>query len=222
MACISRNAKTIRSCDFTTDCPLRRKGKACKYCYVESARDINYNAKNIVDFMGYDGAVKKYTRQTIEKLNGAGGIRLFSFGDYMPDHRNDCQRFLDDCHAKGLQVKAITKQTLFIDTFGSHPAIRRIHISIDNTNDSPVAWETAKEYRDSNNKVKIRCAIMKDEDIKAMEFVDVFTFNHARGLKKHGFKMYSKKKVAEMAKIYPGKVCCQTGNCATCPIKCIQ
>ena len=45
------------------------------------------------------------------------------------------------------------------------------------------------------------------------------TFNHANGLKKYGFKKYSKAEVLEHSKNIKG-VCCSTGKCITCEVKC--
>jgi len=75
----SGNTKTYISIDFTTNCPLRKKSKACKYCYVEHSRKITREfVKNLVinngftseDFdaiLGKDRDVKKpvYHKDTV-------------------------------------------------------------------------------------------------------------------------------------------------------------
>ena len=221
MNAIQKNSKTLTSCDFTTDCPKRREGKACKYCYVESAREAGYNAKRIESECSYNHDVLGFTAKRIESLNAAGGIRLFSFGDYMVEHKALVQAFLDDCHSVGLRVKAITKQPLFVETFGNHPAIAVIHVSVDTCGDG-VPHDVALDLRERFEKVLIRAAIMQDSDVETLGFVDILTFNHARGLKKYGFKLYKKAHVAAWAERFPKKVCCQTGSCATCPILCGQ
>lgn len=219
MNCIAKNSKTIESVDFTTDCPKRREGKACVYCYVEAARRAGYNAKTVIDYACYAGEVKRYSKAKIAKLNAAGGIRLFSFGDYMAEHDQDIKSFLMDCEAVGLQVKVITKQPDFIHKFHDFKAIRVIHISVDAINHG-VDHDVAKDLRSRYNKVLIRCAIMRDEDVKTLDFADILTFNHARGLAQFGYRLYRPAKVQEWAGKLPGKVCCTTGECATCPIKC--
>jgi len=216
---ISKNIKTLYSVDFTTDCPKRRKGKACKYCYVECARNVNFNAKKIHNYLSYKREILGFRKSTIDTLNSVGGIRLFSFGDYMPEHDADIRQFLDDCEYVGLKVKVITKQLMFVLKYNDHPAINVINISVDNVGDG-VNWKLAKIFREKFSNVKIRCAIMKDEDIEALSFVDIFTFNHSRGLKKYGYKKYKKAEVKEWHKKLDGKVCCFSGKCSDCELKC--
>jgi len=216
---IAKNTKTGYSIDVTTDCPKRREGKACKYCYVEQSRKTGYNAKTVSDACPYNGEIKRFKAPKVEFLNECGGIRLFSFGDYMPEHRDTIRTILDDCHAMGLNVKAITKQVDFIKEFGNHPALRVIHLSIDAVGDG-VEWNIAKELRNLHAKVLIRCAIMRPEDVQAMEFADIFTFNHATGLKALGFKKFSKVEVLNYAEKLGNRVCCTTGACFSCPVKC--
>jgi len=218
---ISPNIKTIRSVDFTTNCPKRREGRSCAYCYVEVARNMNFNAKKVIEHTPYKHELLRYDKDKIRLLNGMGGIRLFSFGDYMPEHDKDIKAFLDDAHKVGLKVKVITKVPEFVEKYANHPAMNVIHVSVDTIGDG-MNHETAKALKKKYGNVMIRTVILKPEDLKheIMQDVDVYTFNHGRGLKKYGFKMYSKKEVAQMAKEIPGKVCCATGKCVSCDIKC--
>lgn len=219
MACaISSNSKTGFSIDCTTDCPKRRAGKACKYCYVEASRNARFNAKNITETCIYAGEILRFSKAKIAKLNESGGVRMFSFGDYMVEHRDTIKRILDDCLTMGLWVKVITKVPEFIEEFHSHPAIRRIHVSVDNVGDG-VDWKIAKSLRKRYSKVLIRSAIMRPEDVKALNFSDIYTFNHAR-LGALGYQTFYRAKVSEYASILPGKVCCTTGSCFSCPVKC--
>jgi hypothetical protein len=221
-SCLDRNSKTIRSLDFTTDCPKRRAGNPCVYCYVECSRRLGCNAKLVHDYRPYAGEIMKLTNEEINELNACGGLRLFSFGDYMPEHHTDVTLALNDAWTRGLKVKAITKQVNFIDEFHNHPALVMIHVSIDNVGHG-IDWRTAYEYRNKYPKVRIRCAVMKDEDVPAMHFADIFTLNHSAGLKQHGFKMYSHKGREKLVQSYPmisGKMCCNTGRCLSCALKC--
>ncbi len=226
LSCVSKNSKTEYSVDFTSNCPKRREGKPCSYCYVECARNMGFNAKKVFDYVPYNNEISRFTQKKISMLNAAGGIRLFSFGDYMPEHYNDVLQFLDDCEIQGLKVKVITKVIDFVVKFHDHPAIKVINISIDNVGDG-VGWYVAGAFK-KYSKVRVRCVVLKDEDVDAFtdcrvgNLVDVFTFNHGRGLKKLGYKMYSKKDVKEWNKKLNGKVCCSTGKCATCNLKCAQ
>lgn len=220
MQAIQMNDKTGRSFDTTTNCPKRVAGAPCKYCYVEASRNIGYSAKLICSQCTYNNEVLRLHQSTINKLNSYGGIRMFSFGDYMSEHDAIIKAFLDDCQAVGLSVKAITKQVSFIDKWAMHPAIRMIHISVDNVGDG-VPWETAKLYREAYpGKVLIRCAVMRDEDVSAMSFADVFTFNHALGLKKYGFKKFRNHEVKAWNARLNGHACCAEGGCKNCSLKC--
>ena len=222
-SCLTKNSKTIMSIDFTTDCPKRRAGTPCKYCYVECARNIGFNAKKVIPYLAYKGEVKKMKQAKIDSLNSTGGLRMFSFGDYMPEHDFDIEQLLDDCYSIGLKAKAITKQVDFVTKFVNHPAISVIHVSVDNV-EQGVDWELAKSLRAQYpDKVRIRCVIMNDEDIAILDEkvgIDVFTFNHGRGLKQYGWKKYSKTEVQKRTPELGGRVCCFTGNCTTCELKC--
>lgn len=218
--CISDNSKTIHSVDFTTDCPKRREGKPCKYCYVESARDRKYNAKAVYNAT-YQGEIKKFTSSKIAKLNAVGGLRLFSFGDYMPEHEADCRAFLDDALTMGLKVKAITKQPAFVETFADHPAMAVTHVSIDNVGDG-MAWSTAAELKAKHSKVLIRSAVMVKEDLEALPVCDIYTFNHAPLKAKHGYSSFNGKHRAlfNSEGVAKGKTCCVSSSCTTCELKC--
>jgi len=224
--CIMNNSKTIKTCDFTTDCPKRRTNKQCKYCYVEASRSIGFNAKKVIDRIEYKGEVLRMTKPTIEKLNNVGGLRLFSFGDYVKeDSFIDIYRMLLDCRTKGLKVKVITKVVEFIDDFYSdfHDVFSIIHLSIDNVGDG-VDHDIARMYRMTYEKVIIRSVILNDEDMEVLEpLSDILTFNHANikieGKQCINYKLYPKKFNA-LKEEYKNKTCCITGSCASCTIKC--
>jgi hypothetical protein len=216
-SCIQTNQKTYRSVDFSTDCPKRRAGNPCPYCYVETARRIGYNAKGVFSCR-YNGGIARMRQATIDKLNRCGGIRLFSFGDYMPHMARDVESFLNDCAKRGLKVKAITKQWRFVARFHDHKAIRVIHLSVDKTG-SGVNHKTARAYRKKYSKVLVRCVALSSADVEwfgARKWIDIITLNHGA----NGFEQFRKDKRARIEKAFPGRVCCETGNCETCPIKC--
>lgn len=220
MKAIQNNQKTINSYDNTTNCPKKRAGEPCSYCYVECSRRLGFNAKKIIEHCPYNHEVLNFSQEKIDRLNSIGGLRMFSFGDYMPEHKAQTMEFLNDCLSVGLKVKAITKQPLFVAEFGRHPAINVINVSVDNTGDG-MPWHVAKHLKSKYSKVKIRCAIMKDEDIeKLAPWCDVLTFNHARGLKELGYKLYSKKAVKGFTEVWKNKVCCSVGTCEGCACKC--
>lgn len=210
---LGANIKTYRSLDFSTNCPKRRANNPCSYCYVETARKRDFRAKTVVDYIPYNGEISRLTKASVEKLNQCGGLRIFSFGDYFPEMDDDLFSAIKDATASGLALKAITKQVDFVYKF--HQYMRVINISVDSL-DQGVDHGLAKELRKSYSNVLIRAAIMSDKDIEELSWVDIYTFNHAH----NGFKFYSQKQVALLAKKFPGKVCCETGRCHNCVIKC--
>jgi hypothetical protein len=220
MKSVANNSKTIKSVDFSTICPKRRCGDECIYCYVKSARDIGFNAKKEHDYVPYNGEILRLSQKMVDNLNAVGGIRFFSFGDYMAEHDNDINQALEHCIHRNLKAKAITKVPEFVIKYGNHPAISVINVSIDNVGHG-VNHELACELRIAFPKVKIRCVVLNDADVEAMENItDVFTFNHASNIVKLGYKLYKKADLVEWNKKLDGRVCCVTGHCITCKLKC--
>lgn len=224
------NQKTVVSVDFTTDCPKRRAGNPCPYCYVEYKREINFNAKKVYDYKAYNNELKnrkKFTPEVVKELNDAGGIRLFSFGDYMSENDRDIEAFLNDAAKINLDVKVITKVPEFIYKYHDYPAIKVIDISTDMLpadKKSGVEHNLARELKLKYKKVKIRTVVLNKSDLEDdfMKYVDVVTFNH-ENLQKKGFHKFTKKEIKEYYDAHPENgVCCITGKCATCPIKCGQ
>ena len=222
-SCISKNQKTIKSFDCTSNCPKRRAHNECKYCYVSAARRKGWKPKFVYDYKPYQHEVLRYKKVTIDKLNKAGGIRMFSFGDYMKEHDNDIKMFLDDCETIKLKVKTITKQVSFIDKYHEHKAIAVIHISVD-TIGCGVPHDVAKAYRAKYDKVRIRAVILQDSDIIDLSFSDVYTYNHASNV---GFHRYGTAERIEKSKEYGilKKTCClidmeKGENCTNCRVKC--
>ncbi|MEK6832635.1 MAG: hypothetical protein AABY32_01195 [Nanoarchaeota archaeon] len=218
------NNKCIISADFTTNCPRRRNGTPCKYCYVESSRNNKWNPKPISDYLPYTGWVKRIRNHTKFKLKKAGGLRLFSYGDYMPEHDKDIILFLDDCSKYNVDVKVITKQRDFIKKYHNHPAIKVIHISIDNLkeNGSHVSHKSARFYRNKYKKVLVRSVACNWDDVNKFgkaKWCDIITLNH-KIIPGKRFHLFSKNERKEANNIYPGKICCITNHCNTCKIKC--
>jgi len=204
-------------------------------CYVEVARRIKerkpkfYLAKKVYDYRAYNHELIKRkvfkNPETIKMINDSGGLRLFSFGDYMPEHDNDIKGLLDDAAKIGLDVKAITKVPEFVYKFHDYPALKEINISIDFIGHG-IEHKTALELQKKYKKVSIRAVVLNDKELEDdfMEYVDIITFNHEKlGDVDIGksIKNYSKKEIQKFFKDNPKYgVCCITGRCATCPIKC--
>lgn len=220
MKSVCNNSKTVKSVDMSTICPKRRNGNECVYCYVKSARDIGFNAKKEHDYIPYNDDILRLSQKKVDILNAIGGIRFFSFGDYMVEHDSEIALALDHCTHKGLKAKAITKVPEFAIKYASHPAISVINISIDNVGHG-VSWELACDLRIWLPNIKVRCVVLNDADVEAMESItDVFTFNHASNIVKLGYKLYKKADLVEWNEKLDGRVCCVTGSCVTCKLKC--
>jgi len=226
VSCISENQKTIRSFDTTTRCKRVREGNPCAYCYVVSARNIGCRGKIEADYLPYTGEVLRMGKDLVKKLNKVGGIRVFSFGDYMPEHAEDIKRFLDDCSKRKLHVKVITKETSFIRDFHNHPAIKVIHLSVDGLQGdigrSPITLRNAQKYRAKYEKVLIRAVCLNDSEIDTFgrkPTVDIITLNHGKKLSVAN-TYYKHEDVVKTAVKFPDKVCCASKNCENCKIRC--
>jgi len=216
------NSKTILSFDTTTICPRRREGLECEYCYVKAARATGIRAKTEFKHCEYVGFVKRLRPDVANRLASAGGIRMFSFGDYCPAHKKDVQKFLNDCQDCNRSAKAITKSLQFVEDWNDHPALAVFHLSVDRLkgtkNRSPISIALARRYRRMYTKVLIRAVALSDEDVKAFgedETVDILTLNHGN----NGFKQFSPKAKADIGRLY-GKVCCLSPDCSTCELRC--
>ena len=224
------NQKTVVTVDFTTDCPKRRAGNPCPYCYVEYKREIKFNAKTVYDYKAYNNELKnrkKFTPEVVKELNDAGGIRLFSFGDYMEENDKDIEAFLNDAAKIDLDVKVITKVPEFVYKYHDYPAIKVIDISTDMLpadKKAGIDHNLAREIKEKYRKVKIRTVVLTKKDLEDdfMQYVDVITFNH-ENLQKKGYHKFTKAEIKAYYEAHPENgVCCITGKCATCPIKCGQ
>jgi hypothetical protein len=191
---------------------------------VTDARRRGFNAKEECDHQSYDGFVMRFSEAVVAELNMMGGIRIFSFGDYMPELDDDIEGCLDDCWRKGLSAKAITKQPSFIERFHYHPALRVINISVDNLagdiGRSPITHTHAQKLREKWPKVLVRCVALTQDDLEffgGCPWIDVITLNHVNRRPYHHF---SREEVAKAEKLYPGRVCCETGKCSTCSVRC--
>lgn len=227
---LHKNKKTLYSVDFTTKCLRVRKGNPCRYCYVARRRMNTGKGKKEIDYVPYDGFVRDFRPRTIAKLNALGGIRMFAYSDFLPEHSADTQRFLEDCAEKGLQAKALTKQIEFVHLYHDSNAISTINVSVDNLEDpygSPISLEEAWELREAYGKVLVRAVIVDEEDLELFGeqgWADILTLNHALwpSTPRKTCHLFSKEEKREIASRFPGRVCAsgKTGRCADCPVKC--
>ena len=189
---IHANQKTGMSIDFSTSCPKRLDNLTgpCPYCYVEHGRvaDKLYNMKGNVKGVfeqPYRNEVMQWPDDLIAELNRDGGIRMFSFGDYRPkeDFKN-VEMLLADAKARGLNVKAITKQPEFVKDWGDHPNLS-MNISIDNvprfiSKNAPTRSQAIKLKAGRDN-IQIRSVALNPADAEKFgrdPAVDVVTLYH--------------------------------------------
>ena len=185
---IHPNSKTGVSMDFSTDCPERLS--PCPYCYVEVGRGANKkfnmhgNNKALVE-TPYRREILAMPEEMVNKLNAQGGLRANSFGDYRPvQDYNNWMLALQDAEAKGLYIKAITKQPELIQAFGDHPNFRA-NISVDylprNISNSPTLDE-AIALKAGRDNIKIRTVAFTEEEAWEMgrnPNIDVITLYHS-------------------------------------------
>lgn len=158
-----KNRKTIMSLDPSTLCLMKDPnigcGRACLYCYVELPRLRKKRGKGnlsnpvgefVVIPFNEEMFLKTMTPEFVTVLNGVGGLRMFSAGDYHPIasgeqrdsegklvHKVDeidamltaCEK-LTGVFGEPLMVKAITKQAAFVKKYG-HRTNLRMNISAD-------------------------------------------------------------------------------------------
>lgn len=213
MQVITSNSKTYKSLDLSTNCPKRQAGKPCSYCYVECARQNGFRAKTIEDKISYDHEILRLKKDTIEKLNDMGGLRLFSFGDYMDWMDQSLMDIFKDAKEVGLKLKAITKQPSFVEKF--HEYLDTINVSVDNLGEG-MDINVAKDLKNKYDNVKVRAAIMEEKDLDDLSWVDILTLNHAH----NQYHFFTPTEKAAIAEKYPDKLCCQTNHCETCKVKC--
>lgn len=211
MKAVQDNYKTFKSLDLTTLCPKQREGNPCEYCYVQQGRSQGFRAKKEIDRIPYEGEILKLSKECIEELNNSGGLRLFSFGDYMEWMDEDINKILEDAQIVGLRIKAISKQDKFIERYFDKIMI---NFSIDLL--SPVDLDKIERYK--NKGVRIRTMVRNEEEvIIANQFSDILTPYHGKKLNNH-YRPGEAKNAAR--RIAPSKTCCLTGKCKTCLVKC--
>jgi hypothetical protein len=212
--CDMKNSKTYYSFDLTTICTKILTGNQCEYCYVKNSRDKGFNAKKLHSRISYQHEILGFSEAKINKLNEMGGYRFFSFADYHTWMDADIKLAIEDAKKVGLKLKAITKQLEFVDKF--HSDFNIIHISIDAI-ENGIDWETAKQYREMYPNVLIRSVVLEPEQIEELaEISDILTLNHGA----NSFHKFLPVEKAKYQAQYADKMCCTTGKCETCQIKC--
>ena len=191
----------------------------CIYCYVEDARRLALNKQKAgksksgvnfamatqtfesvpyVDYLSAknkDGSYK-LTDEKIKEWNDRGGLRMFSFSDYIRElHKDSITKMLADAKMRGLSVKAITKNPQFVEDFADRGFT--INVSIDNESDGRMGgmpWKQAADLKIKHPNVKIRTVAVNTENYKYFarlgrdkdhlkvpgKFVDVITPYHGK------------------------------------------
>ena len=112
---LAANGKTGASGDFTTVCPQMMFNRGCWYCYRRAAMEKGVNNKLVANNVWYTGEILRIKDKDIESLNKNGGLRIQSFGDWMPHFSAMLADVLYDAELRGLQVKIITKEPSMIN-----------------------------------------------------------------------------------------------------------
>jgi hypothetical protein len=194
---IHPNSKTGFSLDFTTGCCNRAGSKgACAYCYVEHPRTIKklglgqpMAPKNLVE-TPYRGEIRSVPKEVVSELNRDGGLRHQSFSDWMPHHKEQFDKVLEDAmthvsreNPRGLMIKTITKDPEFIRLYGNHPNVR-VNLSIDElprAMSNSVTLDKAVALKAGRKNIKIRSVALNEaQAIRQMKDprIDVVTLYH--------------------------------------------
>lgn len=112
---LAANGKTGASGDFTTVCPQMMFNRGCWYCYRRAAMEKGVNNKLVAQNVWYTGEILRIKDADITALNKNGGLRIQSFGDWMPHFSAMLADVLYDAELRGLQVKIITKEPSMIN-----------------------------------------------------------------------------------------------------------
>ena len=112
---LATNGKTGASGDFTTLCPQMFYNKGCHYCYRLAALKTGVNNKLVGANVWYGGEILRIKDSDIDMLNENGGLRIQSFGDWMPQFSSQLADMLYDAEMRGLQIKIITKEPSMIE-----------------------------------------------------------------------------------------------------------
>ena len=112
---LATNGKTGASGDFTTLCPQMFYNKGCHYCYRLASLRTGVNNKLVGVNVWYGGEILRIKDSDITMLNRNGGLRIQSFGDWMPQFSAQLADMLYDAEMRGLQIKIITKEPSMIE-----------------------------------------------------------------------------------------------------------
>lgn len=111
---LASNGKTGASGDLTTLCPQMMYNRGCFYCYRRAAMESGVNNKLVAQSVWYTGEILRIRDDDVAALNSNGGLRIQSFGDWMPQFSAQLADILYDAELRGLQVKIITKEPSMI------------------------------------------------------------------------------------------------------------
>lgn len=112
---LAANGKTGASGDFTTVCPQMMFNRGCWYCYRRAAMEKGVNNKLVANSVWYTGEILRIKQSDIDSMNRNGGLRIQSFGDWMPHFSAMLADVLYDAELRGLQVKIFTKEPSMIN-----------------------------------------------------------------------------------------------------------
>lgn len=186
----------------------------CSYCYVEGGRrraiaahysgkpigGVNFTmAKKAIRTVPYKDQILRWSQDKIDRVNRYGGLRMFSFSDYIqPAHRVEVEKLLKDAEKRGLSIKAITKTQSFIDDFADTGIV--INQSIDAMDAKfGIDWEQAALNKERYPNVFVRITARNENEVDRalklkyrvkngrVEFLDAWNTNGKTGpLEQHG------------------------------------
>lgn len=228
---LATNTKTRWSVDVTKNC-RGPHGTPCVYCYTWDKRNRNMLRQvALVDKLYYGNEILFLDEQEIGILNRSGGLRLCGNADVHGTPKTHpwayaiMRRVKEDADARGLKLKALTKSIPFAEW-----ALKRnirVNLSLDNfgTGVMPSDWQRLlNKYPEL---VRLRCMVENPSKIddwgnRLKDYPFIMTLYHGCNYPELGLQTmpWRMNVMKEAKKSFPLNLCCQTGKCETCPVKC--
>ena len=149
-------------------------------------------AKGRTFYSTYRGEILDFAKKTIEKLNSAFGLRMFSFSEFSPAFMLEYMQVITDASIMGLKMLAYTKEPAFVEVFhGTNIAINVSLAGVENPEGGydcdgmqSMDWNTAKELRSKYDNVGTVYVAKSDKEVKwalAQDWIDTVIPFHISG-----------------------------------------
>ena len=149
-------------------------------------------AKGRTFYSTYRGEILDFAKKTIDKLNSAFGLRMFSFSEFSPAFMLEYMQVITDASIMGLKMLAYTKEPAFVEVFhGTNIAINVSLAGVENPEGGydcdgmqSMDWNTAKDLRSKYDNVGTVYVAKSDKEVKwalAQDWIDTVIPFHISG-----------------------------------------